>query len=88
MIEFLIKFLLVARTRLKSRARLEAENIVLWQQAIVLSRKSGSRVWLRNIDRLNFVWIYRLFPSILNAITMIKPETVIRWHRRVSLLKI
>ncbi len=49
---------------------------------IVLSRKSPSRVWLRNIDRLIFVWVYRLFPSILSAITVVKPETVIRWHRR------
>lgn len=82
MVEFLINLLLVARSKLESRARLEAENIVLRQQVIVLSRKSGSRVWLRNIDRLIFVWMYRLFPSILNAITVVKPETVIRWHRR------
>src|SRR5271169_3026750 len=82
MIEFLIKFLLVVRSRLKSRARLEAENLVLRQQVIVLSRKSRSRVWLRNIDRLIFVWAYRPFPSILNAITVVKPETVIGWHRR------
>ncbi len=82
MVEFLTKLLLVARSRMKSRARLEAENIVLRQQVIVLSRKCRSRVWLRNIDRLIFVWIYRLFPSILNAITVVKPETVIRWHRR------
>ena len=82
MVEFLIKLLLVARSRLRSRARLEAENLVLRQQVIVLSRKSRSRVWLRNIDRLIFVWLYRLFPSILNAITLVKPETVIGWHRR------
>ena len=82
MFTFLTKLLLVVRSRLKSRARLEAENMVLRQQVIVLSRKSRSRVWLRNIDRLIFVWIYRLFPSILNAITVVKPETVIRWHRR------
>src|SRR5260370_6837555 len=82
MIEFLIKFLLVARSRLKSRARLEAENIVLRQQVIVLSRKARSRLRLRSMDRLILVWMYRLFPSILSAITVIKPETVIRWHRR------
>jgi transposase InsO family protein len=82
MVEFLIKLLLVARSRLRSRARLEAENLVLRQQVIVLSRKSRSRVWLRNIDRLIFVWLYRLFPSILNAITLVKPEAVIGWHRR------
>jgi transposase InsO family protein len=82
MVEFLIKLLLVARAKLKSRARLEAENIVLRQQVIVLSRKARSRVRLRNIDRLIFDWLCRLFPSILNAITVVKPETVIRWHRR------
>jgi hypothetical protein len=57
MVEFLTKLLLVARSRLKSRARLEAENLVLRQQVIVLSRKSRSRVQLRNIDRLVFVWM-------------------------------
>jgi hypothetical protein len=82
MVEFLIKLVLVARTRLKTLARLEAENIALRQQVIVLSRKVRSRVRLRNIDRLIFVWLCRMFPTILNAITVVKPETVIRWHRR------
>ena len=82
MFVFLTKLLLLARSRLKSRASLQAENLVLRQQVIVLSRKSRSRVRLRNIDRLIFVWLYRFFPSILNAITVVKPETVIRWHRR------
>jgi hypothetical protein len=82
MFVFLAKLLLAARSRLKSRASLEAENLVLRQQVIVLSRKSHSRVRLRNIDRLIFVWLYRFFPSILNAIVIVKPETVIRWHRR------
>jgi hypothetical protein len=64
MIDFLIKFLLVVRSRLKSRARLEAENMVLRQQMIVLSRKARSRARLRNIDRLILTWIYRMFPTI------------------------
>ncbi len=74
MFAFLTKFLLVARSRLKSRARLEAEILVLRQQVIVLSRKSRSRVWLRNIDRLVFVRMYRQFPSILNAIRWSSPR--------------
>jgi hypothetical protein len=57
MVGFLIKLLLVSRSKLKSRARLEAENIVLRRQMIVLSRKARSRVRLRNIDRLIFVWL-------------------------------
>src|ERR1700720_3417635 len=82
MFAYLLKLLLIARSRLKSRASLEAENLTLRQQVIVLSRKSPARVRLRNIERLTFVWLSRCFPSILNAITMVKPETVIRWHRR------
>ena len=75
MFAFLTKLPLVARSRLKSRARLEAEILVLRQQVIVLSRKSRSRVCLRNVDRLIFVWMYRLFPSILNAIPVgLPPE--------------
>ena len=62
MFAFLRKLLLIARSRLRLRASLEAENLVLRQQVIVLSRKSPSRVWLRNIDRLIFVWLYRLLP--------------------------
>jgi hypothetical protein len=79
MFAFLAKLLLVVRSRLKSRARLEAENLVLRQQVIVLSRKSRSRVRLRNIDRLIFVSLYRCFPAVLNTITVVKPETVIWW---------
>ena len=81
MFAVLLKLLLIARTRLESRASLEAENLVLRQQLVILSRKSRSRVRPRNIDRLTFVWLYRCFPDILNAITVVKPETVIRWHR-------
>ena len=61
MFALLTKLLLVARSRLKSRARLEAENLVLRQQVILLSRRFSSRVRLRNIDRLIFVWLYRCF---------------------------
>ena len=67
MFAFLAKLLLAAQSRLKSRASLEAENLVLRHQVIVLRRKSHSRVRLRNIDRLIFVWLYGFFPSILNA---------------------
>ena len=77
MVAFLLKLLLIARS-LRSQASLEAENLVLRQRVIVLSRTSPSRMWLRNIDRLIFAWLYRCFPAIPNAITVVKPETVIR----------
>ncbi len=77
---------IVRRTILTEiRASLEAEKLVLRQQVIVLNRKFASRMRLGNIDWLTFVWRYRFFPSILNAITLVKPETVIRRHRRTSI---
>jgi len=62
--------------------RLEAENLLLRQQLVVLRHKSPRRVRLWNIDRLLLVWLYRLYPSLLDAIIIVQPETVIRWHRR------
>jgi hypothetical protein len=81
MFVFLARLWLILRSRLRSRARLEAENLVLRRQVLILSRKS-SRARLRNLDRLILVWLYRIFPTLLSAIAVVKPETVIRWHRR------
>jgi len=47
----------------------------------VLRRKVHGRVQLTNSDRLFFVQLYRWYPSILKAITIIRPETLVRWHR-------
>jgi hypothetical protein len=66
---------------LKSRRRLEAENLVLRHQVNILRRASG-RLRLSNADRLAFVWLYRLCPSMVDAIAIVRPETVIRWHRQ------
>ena len=68
--------------RLKSRVGLEAENLVLRQQLNVLSRKVPKRLRLTNSDHLLLVWLYRLFPSVLSMIRIVRPETAIRWHRR------
>src|SRR3954454_6925760 len=64
-----------------SQARLHAEIAVLRQQVIVLQRKSNGRVRLSNADRWFFVQLYRMFPSILQALHIIRPETLVRWHR-------
>ena len=82
MVAFLIQLLLAIRSWFARRARLETENLILRQQLVVLRRKSPKRVRLWNIDRLLFVWSYRLYPSLLDAIIIVQPETVIRWHRR------
>src|ERR1700730_2308218 len=82
MVTFLTQLLLAIRSRFTRRARLEAENLLLRQQLLVLRRKSPKRVRLLNIDRLLMVWLYRLYPSLLGAIIIVQPETVIQWHRR------
>ena len=82
MVAFLIQLLCAFRSRFTRRARLEAENLLLRQQLVVLRRKSPTRVRLWNIDRLLLVWLYRLYPSLLDAIIIVQPETVIRWNRR------
>ena len=78
----LVRFLLsLVGSLLKPKLRLEAENAVLRHQLIVLRRKLRGRVRLTNDDRWFFVQLYRWFPSILKVLTIIRPETLVRWHR-------
>src|SRR5262245_15451566 len=65
----------------RSRAALEAEILVLRHQLNVLHRKSPERVVFSNIDRLVFAGLYRLVPGVLEAVKILNPETVVRWHR-------
>jgi transposase InsO family protein len=65
----------------RSRAALEAEILVLRHQLNVLRRKSPKRVTLGSIDRLLLVGLYRLAPWVLDALKIIRPETLMRWHR-------
>jgi transposase InsO family protein len=65
----------------KSRWQLEVENVALRHQLIVMRRQIRGRVRLTNFDRLVLVQLYRGFPSILKALAIVQPETVIGWHR-------
>ena len=73
--------LAVLASPFKSKLRLEAENAALRHQLIVLRRKLRGRVRLANSDRWFFVQLYRWFPTILQALAIIRPETLLRWHR-------
>ena len=78
----LICFVLaVLASPFKSKSRLEAENAVLRHQLIVLRRKVRGRAQLSNNDRWFFVQLYRWFPSIQKVLTIVQPETLVRWHR-------
>jgi len=64
----------------KSKLRLEAENAVLRHQLNVVRRRLHGRVRLTNNDRWFLIQLYRWFPSILQLLTIIRPETLVRWH--------
>src|SRR5260221_13896398 len=81
MIGLLCFALAVLASPFKSKLRLEAENAVLRHQLIVLKRRLRGRVRLTNNDRWFLIQLYRWFPSILQVLTIIRPETLVRWHR-------
>jgi hypothetical protein len=81
MIRLLRFALVVFASPFKAKLRLEAENAVLRHQLIVSRRRSHGRVRLTNHDRLLFIKLYRWFPAILQVLTIIRFETLVRWHK-------
>src|ERR1700738_2129110 len=81
MIGLLCFALAVLASPFKSKIRLEAENAALRHQLIVLRRTLRARVRFTNHDRWFFIQLYRWFPSILMVLTIIRPATLVRWHR-------
>src|ERR1700729_574885 len=81
MIGLLCFVLAVLASPFKSKLRLEAENAVLRRQLIILRRRLHGRVRLTNHDRWFFIQLYRWFPAILRVLTIMRPETLVRWHR-------
>src|ERR1700733_14330571 len=81
MIGLLCFVLTVLASPFKSKLRLQAENAVLRHQLNVVRRRLPGRGRLSNQDRWFFIQLYRWFPSILQVLTIIRPETLVRWHR-------
>ena len=81
MIGLLCFSLTVLASPFKSKLRLEAENAVRRHQLNVLRRSLHGSVRLTNHDRWFFIQLYRWFPSILEVLTIIRPMTLVRWHR-------
>ena len=81
MIALLCFLLALLTSPFKSKSRLEAENAALRHQLVILRRKVRGRVRLTDGDRLFFIQLYRWFPSVLKAITIVRPETLVRSHR-------
>ena len=81
MIGLLCFVVAVLASPIKAKIRLEAENAALRHQLVVLRRQLKGRARLTNNGRWFFVQLYRWFPSILPVLMIIRPETLVRWHR-------
>src|SRR5258707_12125781 len=80
MLDFLRLLIHALAAPFRTQAQLEAEIAMLRHQLNVLRRQTP-RPRLTAADRLLFVWLCRLFPSLRSAITIVQPDTVLRWHR-------
>jgi hypothetical protein len=65
----------------KSRRRLEAENLLLRHQLTIALRRAPPCLRLLGSDRALLTWMTRLWPSLLDAVQVVQPETILRWHR-------
>ena len=66
---------------LKSRSRLEAENLLLRHQLNIALRRAAPCLRLRRSDRALFILMTKLWPSLLGTAKVVQPETILRWHR-------
>jgi hypothetical protein len=81
MLHLLYALLATARSSLNSQRELALENLALRQQLAILHRKT-KRPKLNNADRAFWVALSRLWPDWQSALILVKPETVIGWHRK------
>ena len=72
--------------RVRSRASLEPELVALRHQVTVMRRQHPGRLRLFSTDRLLWVWLYRIWPQVLNAMVLVKPATVVQWSQRLPAL--
>jgi len=77
---FLAFVLSVLRSWIRTRTALAVENLALRQQLAVL-RRSVKRPKVRNRDRIFWIWLSRFWAGWSSTLVIVKPETVIRWHR-------
>src|SRR4051812_42277412 len=80
MIAMISAFVLLFSFRFRSRAGLELELVALWHQVVVLRRQRKGMMF--STERLLWVWLYQIWPQALNAMVVVKPATVVQWHRK------
>ena len=82
MITILSALVSVLSFRFRSRPSLELELVALRHQLTVLRRRRPRRLRLHSADRLLWVCLYRVWPRVLDALVLVKPATVVKWHRQ------
>src|SRR5206468_7737382 len=81
MMSVFVPLLLTVRSCVQSRAALQLEILALRHQLQVLNRSRPPRLRLAPADRLLWVWLSRVWNEWRAALVIVKPETVIAWHR-------
>ena len=81
MLEVLKSIIWYLLRRFLARSPVEADIVALRHQVAVLQRQSHHRPKLMCWDRLLFAALYRVQPDVLRSISIVRPETVVRWHR-------
>jgi transposase InsO family protein len=81
MVTILCAVISIFEFRIRSRASLELELVALRHQVTVLRRQRPGRPQLSSLDRLLWVWLYRIWPQVIDAMVLVKPATVVQWHR-------
>src|SRR5690349_2036861 len=74
--------LVVVSSAMKSHAALQLENVALRHQIGVLQRSAKKRLPLNNADRLFWIGLSRVWAEWRSALRIVKPDTVIAWHRK------
>src|SRR5204863_3464010 len=82
MVAILIAVLSIFVFRFRSRASLELKLIALQHQLAVLRRQRPGRPQLSSLDRPLWVWLYRIWPQVIDAMILVKPATMVQWHRK------
>ena len=82
MVAILSAVALIIAFRFRSRAALQLKLIALQHQLAVLRRQRPGRPQLSSLDRLLRVLLYRIWPKVIDAMVLVKPATVVEWHRK------
>ena len=82
MLNFVLSPLALLRSNFKTRLALQLEIVALRHQLGVLRRSAGKRPRFHNTDRLLWVWLSQLWSGWRRSLVIVRPETVVAWHRK------